>query len=171
MRRLVATLAAVLVIAPLTAAPATAGEPSWPTIPCTSGAIDVIELTPAGDLTLAGQLDCADPTPVGAAFGLASYRDGWPYAPLPETYLLPYAPVAPSPFSVSRPLPLSPSRLGICLVTGGDARVACVEVGRDPLTRVPAVRPLATDDPLVAAKVRIAFSHDGGGNPVCGTCW
>ncbi|GIG88195.1 hypothetical protein [Plantactinospora endophytica] len=172
MRRLGAALAAV-VITLLTAGPALAAEPVWERIPCSSGNLDtaLLDRTKEGGdfLTLAGQLDCAEPKGV-ASFGYAIYQSAFAHGLVYESHLRPYATVGASPFADRKQVPAGPVDFGICVVTDYLVRIQCVRVVWDLLDAALDVRWLSTTDPLVDRTVRLV-SSDWGPRPVCGTCW
>ena len=78
-----------------------------------------------------------------------------------------YALAGPSTNSIRKDLPAG--QFVICLVTDYHVRVACDTVSPGRGGTVIAT-PLPTDDPLVSREVRV-HGYDGGGDPVCGTCW
>ncbi|AVT37874.1 hypothetical protein [Plantactinospora sp. BB1] len=171
MRHLFAAVAAALITS-LTAGPATAAEPVWERISCTSGAIEVAATDETKDgvfLTLAGQLDCAEEK-TAAAFGYGIYEPGRAEGLVYGSHLRPYAPAGASPFADRKRVPTGRVDFAICVVTDYLVRVECVRVVWDLLDHEIQARPLETTDPLVNRMVRLV-SPDWGPRPVCGSCW
>ncbi|WP_422770431.1 hypothetical protein ACN28C_27590 [Plantactinospora sp. WMMC1484] len=173
MKRLLAALVAALVTTVavvVTAGPALAADP-WPRIPCASGTLDAtVTDEKEGDfLTLAGQLDCADPK-AAASFGYAIYESVFSHGLLYASHFRPYAPAGSTPFHEAKRVPDGEVDLAICVVTDYDARVACLRAVWDYLEGAVVVRPLPTDDPLVDRVVQVVAA-DWKPRPVCGTCW
>jgi hypothetical protein len=168
--------AAALVLAMLPApALAAAGdpelEPTWPTLWCTSGAIESTAVTPGfadGRIELAGYLDCARPSDSDAYYGFATYS-GAALGLLTVSNMERYATAPPSRFSHTIPTHFFDlSESNICLVTDRDVRIACVKVRYDG--QAVTVEPLPTDAPVVKRKVRVE-NDTGHPWPACGGCW
>jgi hypothetical protein len=166
--RVAAAIAAAFVVV-TTAGPARAATEEWDRIPCTSGAIDLAEVSPDGvRLTLAWHLDCA------AVPGRPNARFGHGLYPAKDEAIAPgqgmqgYSQTAPTLFAGTAKVP-DHHEFGICVITDFEVRIGCVRVVREAPGRVVA-EPLPTSDPLVDRPVRyVPYDHEGGGT--CGGCW
>jgi hypothetical protein len=166
-------LALVLVPAPaLAALPDPMLEPVWPTLLCTSGAIenttvshDALGFT---SITLTGYVDCARAEDIDAYYGFATYH-GTGLGLAKVVNMQRYATVPPSHFSETMyTYFFGPSEFGICLIPDRKRRIGCVKVVYDGQTVT--VEPLPTNAPLVARQVWVE-NDTGFPWPFCGTCW
>lgn len=155
----------------LTAAPAaaSASEPLWHRIACSSGTVEHVVTTEQGQdfLTLTGQLDCATHDD-NATFGFARFDTGWESGVLLDSNLHSYQTVAPSPYSKGRPVDRNPLDFAICVVTDHDVFIGCVQLERAAGGSELRVASLAPDHPTYGRPFRLVR---GGPIPACGTCW